>query len=542
MADLPGVQELIEQLKEQHALTKALLESRDEELRERDNEIAILKQQLAYLKDKLFGRSSEKFDHPDLFTPEETKKPGASPENTSGPEATEEAKEEAKPKKSRPIREAKLPDHLPVVMGAEVSPAEVLSNPDDYTRVGERHADRLEREPGWFYLRRTTYPIFTPKDGQHLPPLQAKAEPSLVPGSFWGSSLMAEVMVNKFDYSQPFERQSRFYRTRHGIDLAVSTMCDVQKNCAEQFGILTRMMEKDALAADYLQLDETFHRYLDRKLPKGSANGYYWVVRRDNGDVLFIWKTGRDGKDIEDWLVNGGFQGVLQSDGYPVYLRIVARLRTLGKKIDHAACMAHIRRKFKEALGQHAGIVKWMLKHITRLYEIEADLKEHRASHEARARIRKAQSAPILRLLKRAMLHLRQKCPKILPKSSLGKALDYALGQWAGVQAYLEHGKVAIDNNPVERDIRTTAVGKKNHMFIGHPEAGQRSAVMYTLIISARNHGADPYAYLKDLIERLPLCKANDQASLRALLPANWAAASKARQAREAVAPATTAA
>ena len=524
MSDRSGVQELIDQLMQQNALLKAMLESRD-------NEIAKLKQQIDWLKSKLFGRSSEKFDHPDLFAADETKKPEASPESTSGPEAAEEAKAEPKTQKTRAIRATKLPENMPVVTRCEVLPPEVVFNPEAYTRVGERHVDKLAREPGWFYLLRTTYPIFAPNDGQHLPPVQATALPSLIPGSFWDSSLMAEVMANKFDLSLPFERQHRMYKTRDGIELPVSTMCDVQKNCAEQFGILMRMMEDDARADDYLHVDETFHCYLDRKLAKGSANGYYWVVRRDNGDVLFIWNTGRDGKDFEQWLVDGDFEGVLQSDGYAVYLRIVARLRALGLEIDHAACMAHIRRKFNEALGHHPGICNWMLKQIARLYDIERELKEHLKDHKApaevRARIRKAQSEPILRLLKRAMLHLRQKCPKILPKSSLGKALDYALGQWAGMQVYIGKGKVNIDNNPIERDIRLTAIGKKNHMFIGHPDAGGRSAVMYTLVASVRNHGGDPRAYLKDIIERLPLCTSSDTAALRELLPGPWVAAFK---------------
>ena len=517
------MQETVDQHEQQIALLKALLESRD-------NEIAILKQHLDYLKSKLFGRSSEKFDHPDLFEADETKKPGASPESTSGPEAAEEAKAEPKTKKSRAIRTAKLPENLPMVKGREVLPPEVVFNPEAYTRVGERHVDKLAREPGWFYLFRTTYPIFAPNDGQHLPPLQAKALPSLIPGSFWDPSLMAEVLANKFDLSLPYERQHRMYKTRDGVDLAVSTMCDVQKNCADQFDILMRMMKENALADDYLHVDETFHCYLDRKLAKGSANGYYWVVRRDNGDVLFIWNTGRDGRDFEQWLVDGDFKGVLQSDGYAVYLRIVARLRALGREIDHAACMTHIRRKFNDALGHHPGICNWMLKQIGRLYAIERELKEHSAPAEVRARIRKTQSAPILRLLKRAMLHLRQKCPKILPKSSLGKALDYAMGQWAGMQVYIGNGKVNIDNNPIERDIRPTAIGKKNHMFIGHPDAGGRSAVMYTLVASVRNHGGDPRAYLKDIIERLPLCTSSDTASLRELLPGPWAAAFKKRR------------
>jgi hypothetical protein len=101
---------------------------------------------------------------------------------------------------------------------------------------------------------------------------------------------------------------------------------------------------------------------------------------------------------------------------------------------------------------------------------------------------------------------------------------------------------VAIDNNDTERDIRLPAVGKKNHLFIGHPEAGDRSAVIYTLLVSARNHGADPQAYLKDLIERLPLCKANDKEALRALLPGPWAEANKKLREQTQIPPAPNAA
>lgn len=527
------MQEIIEQLKQQNATLMALLEARDKE-------ILLLKQQIDWLKSKLFGRSRDTFDHPELFPLEETKKPEASPENTSGPEA--EAKANPASSKPRSIRKHKIPENLPWFPGREFTPSEVLENPQDYLRVGERHVERLERDPGYYYLKRDVYGIYKLKDTPHLPPIQAPAAPSLVPGSFWGPSLMAEVLVSKFAYALPFDRQRRMNLQRFGVDLPVSTMCDVQKNCAEQFDILVRMMKEEALSDDYLRMDETHHLYLDRALDGGSRNGYYWVVRRNNGDVIFIWRTGRDGEDIEDWLVNGNFEGVLQADGYAVYPRAVRRLVAQGRKVHLAACLAHIRRKFVDAQAQNPLLVGWFIKQIGKLYEVEAELRENRAPPETRARIRTLQSAPILRLLKRAMLHLRQKCPKILPKSMLGKALDYALGQWEGMQVYLSHGRVAIDNNDTERDIRLTAVGKKNHLFIGHPEAGDRSAVIYTLLISARNHGADPYAYLKELIERLPLCKANDKEALRALLPGPWAEANKKLREQRQIPPAPNAA
>ena len=534
MFDHSGVQETIKQLEQQIAQLKALLESRD-------NEIAILKQQIDWLKNKVFGRSSEKFNHPDLFTLEETKKPEASPENTSGQEAVEAVKEEAKPKKSRPIRKAKLPENLPVVMGREVLPTAVVFNPDGYTRVGERLVDRLERDPGYFYLLRDIYPTYAPKNAPQLPPIQAPALPSIVPGSFWGPSLMADILVNKFIYSQPYDRQQRLNLSQFGVDLPVSTMCDMQKNVTGQLDILVRMIEDQALKDIYLSTDDTFHRYLDRRAPKGSLTGFFRVVRRDNGDVIFRWEEQGKGDEFENWLAKAAMRA-FQSDGHGRYPPMIKRLQALGKEIDHAACLAHIRRKFVLAEKERPLLVKWVLKQIRWLYEIEDELKEINASPEIRARVRQNRSAPILNLLKKAMLHLSQKSHKILPKSLLGKALNYALKQWDGMQVYLKYGEVEIDNNHTERDIRTSAIGKKNYLFIGHPEAGKGAAVMYTLLVSARNHGADPKAYLKDVIERLPLIKANDQAGLAALLPANWAAEFKKRQAEKHLPPATNAA
>ncbi len=168
-------------------------------------------------------------------------------------------------------------------------------------------------------------------------------------------------------------------------------------------------------------------------------------------------------------------------------------------------------------------MVRWILKIIALLYRIETPLREHGASAEVRARIRHNRGRPLVRLLEKAFRHLQTTA--IRPKSRLGEALHYALGQWSAMGTYLYDGRIEIDNNETENDIRPSAVGKKNWLFIGHPEAGRRGAVLYTLLISARNHGVDPQAYLKDVIERLPRTRPAD---LDALLPANWAAANRA--------------
>lgn len=123
-------------------------------------------------------------------------------------------------------------------------------------------------------------------------------------------------------------------------------------------------------------------------------------------------------------------------------------------------------------------------------------------------------------------MNFRKRFVAIRPRSRLGEALHYALGQWHAMSTFLEDGRVPIDNNHTERDIRPSAVGKRNWMFIGHPEAGGRSAALYSILISALNHGVDPQAYLKDVIERLPAMRADE---LDALLPEVWAAENRAK-------------
>ena len=151
------------------------------------------------------------------------------------------------------------------------------------------------------------------------------------------------------------------------------------------------------------------------------------------------------------------------------------------------------------------------LRHIQHLYRVEAELRENQAGARLRAAVRAAESRMVVQRFHRALLHLRS---KLLPKSLLGLAIAYALGQWAGMTVYLEDGRVEIDNNLVENAIRPTALGKKNWLFMGEADAGQRGAILYSLIQSCRRRQIDPYAYLKDVLSRLPTMTTGQIASV----------------------------
>ena len=192
--------------------------------------------------------------------------------------------------------------------------------------------------------------------------------------------------------------------------------------------------------------------------------------------------------------------------------------------ITLAGCLAHARREFYEARETAPRRCGWVLRQIANLYQIEAHLRERKASPKLRKLTRQLQSQPILQRLHAALNKLR---PKHLPQSALGKAITYTLNQWPQLCAFVQDGRVEIDNNLVENAIRPTAIGKKNWMFIGAADAGQRGAILYTIVESCRRRGIDPLAYLRDVLTRLPSMKASE---IKDNTPAAWAKAQRTQR------------
>jgi hypothetical protein len=178
-------------------------------------------------------------------------------------------------------------------------------------------------------------------------------------------------------------------------------------------------------------------------------------------------------------------------------------------------CWAHARRGFHEALAE-TRLAAWFVRQIGLLYAVEKELREQKAGPDLRQAMRVWQSQPVLNRLHQAMELIRR---KTLPQGLLGQAIDYALKRWDALNRFVEDGTLEIDNNLIENAIRPSALGKRNWMFIGHPEAGDRSAVIYTLLGSCRRQGINPFDYLKDLFTRLPAAKITQ---IKEFMPAAW--------------------
>ena len=254
----------------------------------------------------------------------------------------------------------------------------------------------------------------------------------------------------------------------------------------------------EVISGGYVQVDETPIRYLSPGHGQTKL-GYLWTCKAPKGDVFFHWQTSRAATVLEK-IIPVNFEGIIQCDGYEAYDSFA---KSRGEKVMLAGCLAHVRRKFYDARETAPKVAGWFLKHFQNLYALEDQLRAARAGPKLRQAERASWSRPVLARLHRGLVRLKTQ-RRYLPQSLMGKAIDYALRQWPSLQLFLEDGRLEIDNNLVENAIRPSAVGKKNWLFIGDAEAGERGAILYTIVESCRRRGLNPFDYLREVFTRLP--------------------------------------
>lgn len=496
-----------------HTFVKSEVQRLREENAALRAENELLRQKVDLLIRKVFGSSCEKFDLDQLllFDPPEAKKPecdGPAPEVEPSPKKTTRAK--------RIAREATLPTDLPTEETILI-PDEVKEHPEQYRQVSEEITTKLDYQPAQFRKLVTRRPKFVKRlaaiddsdiDRFYIAPLPA----SLKERSLLTPSLAAEIATNRFCEHQPYYRQEQHFLIRHGVHLPRNTMSQWMADLSSDYlsGIY-QAMHLEMLGENYLQVDETPIAYLAPK--HGSTRqGYLWTLSRPDlastdsrGDILYQWHPSRAVKCLENLLhtQEQTFTGILQCDGYQAY---VTHSKKSKENIQLIGCWAHVRRKFFEAKDHKPKLTGWFLRQIQNLYHIEAQLRAKRAGPAEREQVRHWQSLPIYRRLGKALWKIRNK-RTALPKSPLGKAIDYALGQWPKLEACFMDGRLEIDNNLIENGIRPTKLGAKNWLFMGSEEAGQSNAIWFTLIESCRRRKIDPWKYLVWIFKELPKLK-----------------------------------
>jgi hypothetical protein len=273
-------------------------------------------------------------------------------------------------------------------------------------------------------------------------------------------------------------------------------------------------MKADLLASGYIQADETPVPYHDPDACAGqTGQGWMWVLGRPEREVVLTWRLSRRHGELGGLLA--GYRGLLHADGYEAYTSFAL---AHADCVVQLGCWVHARRRFHEALEEAPREAGFILRLIGHLYGMEAQWDRDGYTEPAqRAHLRSRDFAPTLSLLRKAAQLFARRA---LPRSLLGKACAYLLHHWKELIAHQRFGQSRLDTNSVENAIRPTKLVCKNWLFIGHPDAGDRSAILYSLLISCQRLRIDPHAYLKDVLTRLPAMTNRDD--LAALTPARW--------------------
>lgn len=451
----------------------------------------LLRQKVELLIRRVFGSSSEKLDPnqlPLLQLSEPAPQPPPVPVPSIAPVRTPRV---------RSVKPARLPDNLPVVEEV-LEPVEVKAQPENWRLIGQEVSEQLDYEPGRFFKRRTVRRKYVARAQPEAAPVIAPLPECLQERGLAAPGLLAHILVSKYCDHLPLYRQEQIYAQRHGLNLPRQTLARWVELAADWLLPIYEQIRTGVLAGGYVQIDETPVQYLEPGHGKTKL-GYLWTGCRPGGDVFYSWHTSRAAACLNT-IIPEAFKGTLQCDGYSAYPAFASS--RLGA-IVLAGCWAHARRGFYEAREQSPKVCGWFLRQLQHLYCIESLLREQKAGPVLRQAVRAHESRPIVERIHRALVRFKTQ-GRFLPKSLIGQAIDYALGHWAALLVYLGDGRVEIDNNLVENAIRPTAVGKKNWLFIGEAGAGQRGAILYTLVESCRRRGQDPYAYLRDVLTRLP--------------------------------------
>jgi len=490
------------------------LEQCQQALAEARRENTLLRQKIDLLVRRMFGSSSERLDPAQLELLMQPPESSAVPVPVIPVAAVAPAREPAK--SPRKERGARLPENLPVVEEM-IDPEPVRTQPEAWRCIGQEVSEQLDYEPGRFLRRRLVRRKYVSRTEPDCAPVIAVLPERLLDRSLPAPGLLAHIVMGKYCDHLPLCRQEKIYQQRHGVHLPQQSLARWVELAAQWLKPIYEQIRTGVTGGGYVQVDETPVAYLEPGHGK-TKQGYLWTCSRPGGEVFYRWETSRAATCLDN-IIPVDFTGTVQCDGYAAY-RAFANGRK-ERKIELAGCWAHVRRKFHEAREQSPKTAGGLLRQIQHLYRVEARLREQRAGPKLREAVRAHESRPIVERLKQALVRLKSR-GRYLPQSLLGVAMDYALGQWPTLGVYVADGRVEIDNNLVENAIRPTALGKKNWLFMGDADAGERGAIIYSVIESCRRRGIDPYAYLKDVLTRLPKMT-NHQ--IPEVTPAAWAKA-----------------
>lgn len=481
-----------------------------------DKETGILLEQIRHLRAQLFGRKSEKiqggpqtlplFDMPEPAEEEETEEGVHIPAHTR-------KKRGRKP----------LPESLPRIERIhDIDDADkICACGCELSRIGEEISEQLDIIPAKIQVIRHIRPKYACRNCEGVedngPTVKiAPVPPRIIPRSIATPGLLAHILTAKFVDHTPFYRQEKQFQ-RLGVEISRTSMCNWAMQVASSSQPLLNLLIDEVLSGFLIQADETTLQVLQEQGRDPTTKSYMWIFRRGDPDkpvLIYQYHPTRSGDVAKAFLRD--FEGCVQTDAYSGY-----NFLDYDERIRHIGCWAHARRKFMDVIkaqgkNRKIGSADKALSYIRKLYRIEKEAREKGLSSDELYQIRQKDSKPILDEFKQWLENTSLRTP---PKGLLGKAVAYALNQWDRLVGYLEDGRLHIDNNRAENAVRPFVVGRKNWLFSGTPEGAEASALLYSLIETAKANKLEPYSYLRFIFEKLPT--AETLQDYEALLPWN---------------------
>jgi len=498
------LRQALEQSESENARLRKIIQLKDEHIR--------------LLNFRIFGPKSEKLSPSQipLLLQEISLMAGEVEQEAQRPEAQKPVSlpQTSKPRPNHPGRD-KLPEHLE--RREEILPCcpEDCQCPKcgaERPVIGYETREELACEPAKFWVR----VIKREKRGSHCEEEQgvatAPAPAQIVPKGKLSNEFIIEVLVRKYQLHLPVYRQCAALVEDFGIELSRKTLNDAILAAGSLLGAVVGAQRRELLAGGYIQADETTMPCQTGEKTGRNHRAFVWEFGRAGGIVVLEFQMGR-GRDGPGGVFKG-FRGKLQSDGYQAYAE-------LGEGIVYVSCGAHIRRGFVDAakVSPLDPMAPAILARFGELYAVEKEAREGRLSPEARLALRQTKSVPILAALKTRLVEIRQQIP---PGGKLAQACDYALGQWSRWEEYLRDGEVEIDNNWCEGSMRPLALGRKNWLHVGSPEAGPKIAAIASIVETCRRLDINLREYLLEVLPKLgewPISRVGE------LTPTAWKAA-----------------
>ncbi len=480
------------------------LTSQTDELRFKQATIDKLTHENAYLKRLKFAASCERYSAGQRSLLEETLDADLQAVNDEIEQLTPAPKT---PQVKQQPKRLPLPANLPRTQIDHEPHCTTCACGCQMKRIGEDVAEKLDYGPGIFCVQLHIRGKWACAQCQTL--TQAPVDAHIIDKGIPTAGLLAQVLVAKFADHLPLYRQEAIFG-RAGLAIARSTLGSWVGSCGVQLQPLVDALKAEILSHSVVHADETPVQML--KPGNGKTHrAYLWAYAagafEDTKAVVYDFCESRAGENAKVFL--GAWRGSLVCDDFSGYKQLMAQ------GVTEVGCLAHARRKFFDLhVSNKSQIAQSALEQIARIYDIEREIKEF--FPDARRQIRQERSKPLLDALRQWMILHRQ---KITDGSATAKALDYSLRRWGALTRFISDGQLPVDNNHIENQIRPIAIGRNNWLFAGSLRAGKRAAAVMSLIQSAKLNGHDPYAYLKDVLTRLPTQRAS---MINELLPHRW--------------------